>query len=269
MFNQKLCIVDFVGTIFDGKNLFCDAAEFLSSLKSKNFEILILCNSSLYSKEFIIDKLKEANASFDNVITIRELILKELSPKQRFYVVGSKDFVQFLKNEGYNIFTSDDHEQISIEEVKLLDNINGVVIATDPEFNFFKAALGTRYVIERQTDFYCVGGDRRFFENNGFYPGSFTLSTSIKTPSFKDPKIVGKPNEESIKTVFDYSKYNEVWVIGDNLDTDIEFGSRIKAKTCLVLTGVTGNTHNSLSKGSECTPTITCKVLKESIQHII
>ena len=126
----------------------------------------------------------------------------------------------------------------------MLNEINAVVVATDPNFNYFKAALGTRYVIEKKIKFYSIGGDRRFYENSHYYPGSYSLSTSIESPTYVKPTIIGKPDFETLKHIFDFSVYNDILVVGDNIETDIEFSRRIGAKSALVLTGVTNEKDN-------------------------
>lgn len=247
--NKKLCIIDFVGTLFDGTNIVPDAYKFCSTVKSNGYEIVVYSNSTLISKQTISSYLHKANIdciSDNHIYTLSSIASTQFKKDkvQNLYCICSDLFKEELKKEGFNVYRSEDHKQETIVEVPLLNDIDAVVVGTDDKFNYFKAALGTRYVIEKKVKFYSIGGDRRFFENSHYYPGSFTLSTSIESPSYTKPMIIGKPDFETFKQVFDYTTYNDILIVGDNIETDIEFAKNIGAKSALVLTGVTNEKDN-------------------------
>ena len=50
---NKLCIIDYVGTLFDGTSIVPDAQKFCSSLKLNGYEIVVYSNTSLISKQTI------------------------------------------------------------------------------------------------------------------------------------------------------------------------------------------------------------------------
>lgn len=247
--SKKLCILDYVGTLYNGTAIFENAKNLISALQSKDFDIIILSNSPLYSKQTIINELQKSgitDLSSVQVYPISLLASLQLHQdhQQKLFCICDDLLKEELKSNGFEILLSEDHSQVSIEEVPLIDGIDAVVVSIDHQFNTFKAGLATRYVIEKKTNFYSVGGDRRFKENGPFYPGSFTLATSIETPSFKSPVIIGKPNVDNVKLAFDFTKYQDIIVIGDNVDTDIEFGRKIGAKTYLVMTGSADRNDN-------------------------
>lgn len=265
--SKKLCILDFVGTLYNGSSLFEDASKFCSSIKSKGYEIIIYSNSSLLTKQTIFDNLHKSNINSidnDHIYTISSLTISQLKKDNvhKLFCICSDLFKEELIKEGFDVYRSEDHKQDSISEVPLIDGIEAVVVGTDPKFNFTKAALGTRYVIEKKAKFYSIGGDRRFFENSHYYPGSCSLSMSIQSPTSVDPIIIGKPDVETFKQVFDYTVYDDILVVGDNIETDIEFAKRIGAKSALVLTGVT-NKKDNLS-GIE----IVCNNLEEVLNAV-
>ncbi|RLF85012.1 HAD family hydrolase, partial [Thermococci archaeon] len=81
----------------------------------------------------------------------------------------------------------------------------------------------------------------------------------------KEPLIIGKPNKPIFEVVKEKLDADEIWVVGDRLDTDIAFAKRINAKAIMVLTGV--NTLEDIEK-SEIKPDVVMPSIKELPKYL-
>jgi 4-nitrophenyl phosphatase len=89
--------------------------------------------------------------------------------------------------------------------------------------------------------FIGTNADRALPVEEGFWPGSGSLSAGIAASTGVEPRFIGKPEP----VIMQYAMKRlgiapgETLVVGDNLETDILAGVRSGMDTLLVLTGVT------------------------------
>lgn len=244
LINMKLILLDFEGVLFRGNQAVPNAGRFLTAISSNSgTKIKIVTNSTRFSSKEISDLIF---TNFDVRIDEADIVNGKRMMENRIkkdgikkvYLIGDEKLVKELRSDRINVLTLEDHKDDKIEEIPLDEDVDAVIVAQDFNFWYKKAALATRYVIEKKCKFYVVGNDTRFaWENNEVIPGPYTLSACIKTATFKEPIIIGKPsvddNELSTK------EYNEGIVIGDNQKRDVAFSKKLGAKSVIILTGIT------------------------------
>lgn len=237
----KTLLIDLEGTLLLGENAIHGAAEFVSKHQSLGNEVFVLSNTSKWSSKYITDLLEKSGIKIptSNIITGAKLTISELKKQniRSVCVLGNESFINELKDSGLDVISYDDHEGKAIELFKLNDNVQAVVVAEDFKYNFNRATLVVRYMIEKNATFYCVGGDSQVPEPKDYLsPGAYALASAPITATNIIPTVIGKPN---LSTVLEFiPKSEETWVIGDNADIDVKFANEAGFKSALVLTGL-------------------------------
>lgn len=288
---KKISIfLDFEGTVFDGVQFFPQFNQFIESIsKHSNVNLSIITNSPTFSSQVLAEKLKDHinNANIKNslkIIDASKIVISNLhkliNEKQihAVFALVSDNLFNDLKKEfgnSINIYRPSDHDGITdqiAENINLKNDVDAIIIGVDEEnFSFCTISLATRYVIEKKAKYLVVGGDHQFRRGDNFVPGAYALATPVRTASYVEPFIIGKPNLNSLKN---NSEFNEIltnsinncetWVIGDNIETDIKFADEIKAKSILVLTGVAKEEDLLKPEYQAFKPTFVCKDLNEA-----
>jgi len=98
---------------------------------------------------------------------------------------------------------------------------------------------GCHYVATNLDSFLPTKGDKRI-------PGTGSLVNFVTTAAQKDPIVVGKPStlsREILEATHGSFNPERTVMVGDRLDTDINFGNSCGFKTIFVLTGVNKLSH--------------------------
>lgn len=120
------------------------------------------------------------------------------------------------------------------------DNADTVVQGLDRVFDYamLRKAMnllrgGARYIL--------TNPDVRLPAEGGFLPGAGSIAAAIETASGAKPVIIGKPS----RIITDFAlemldlPASSVWMVGDNMRTDMLAGKNASCRTALILTGVT------------------------------
>lgn len=119
------------------------------------------------------------------------------------------------------------------------DEADYVVQGVDRTFDYEKLTKAVRFILDGAL-FVSTNQDRLLPAENGFLPGSGSICAAIETATQTKPVVIGKPSP----ILMDYAlrkiglPKEDVWMIGDNIDTDIAGGKAVQCRTALVLTGV-------------------------------
>ncbi|WP_456321597.1 HAD-IIA family hydrolase, partial [Palaeococcus sp. (in: euryarchaeotes)] len=107
--------------------------------------------------------------------------------------------------------------------------------------------------------------DTTYPSEEGIVPGAGSILAALKASTGKDPLIIGKPNEPVYEIVKEKLEADEIWVVGDRLDTDIAFAKRIGAKAIMVATGV--NTLEDVER-SDVKPDLVLPTIRELVEYL-
>jgi len=144
-----------------------------------------------------------------------------------------------IDNESHNgVFTWEQIEQIIPDQ-----SIGAVLCGMDIRMNYYKtsyAFLCLRHL--PKCLFLATNSDSTFPATKGkLFPGGGATFSPLITATGMKPLILGKPETLMLDVLI--SKFgldrSRTCMIGDRLDTDIQFGRRGNLKTLLVFTGVT------------------------------
>jgi len=152
--------------------------------------------------------------------------IKRHHPKARVYVISEGGLKKEIKGIG----------------LKTTENENANVVATglDPHINFEKLVKAFR-AIYNGAIFITSNADRIYPTEKGLLPGSGTIAAFLEYGTRKKPIVIGKPSPHLIEAVLEDNdlKKKEVFIVGDNYETDLKAAKRLKIKCALVLSGIT------------------------------
>jgi NagD protein len=229
--NIKLFIMDVDGTISLDKTLFEGSADTINSMRQSGRRICLFTNnSSLGATDYIL-KLKKMGLSIDktelftsNLAAVQYLVKQQKG--RSAYILGTKsaraDFVAagILQTE---------------------KNPDVVVLTLDQKMTYQRLSKACIF-IEKGAFFVSTHDDLTCISRRGFLPDAGAFLGLIKLTTGRDPDVIcGKPYAYSASALLERYKLkpDEVAMIGDRLQTDIQFGVANGFKSILVLSGTT------------------------------
>ncbi|MBI5227134.1 HAD-IIA family hydrolase [Candidatus Micrarchaeota archaeon] len=226
----KAYIFDLDGTLYRGKTPIPGTAQILEKLRAEGKIVLFYTNAGTKSREGIVEKLTNMGirARKEEIYCGSYLLAKYMKknyPNKTVFVVGEIGIFEELEIEG--IEPSYDQAEV-------------VAVGLDRHFNYEKLAKSLE-LINNGATFIASNTDNTFPTEHGDRPGCGAIVAAIEVASKKKPEVVGKPNTYAIDLIKkDHNlKNSEILMVGDRLDTDIQFAKNCKIKSALVLTGTT------------------------------
>lgn len=125
-------------------------------------------------------------------------------------------------------------------------SVRAVICGLDQRLSYSSISLAHRYLTEMDGNneeriFIATNCDPTFPVTAGIHlPGSGSVISLLQTSTGRTPFVMGKPERymlDAILTDKGFDK-NRTLMIGDRLDTDVSFASRLGIHSLLVLTGV-------------------------------
>lgn len=172
----------------------------------------------------------------------------EFPQDKKVYVVGGEGILEELQLAGFTGLggPEDGQRMVELKKIHFFEHdksVGAVVVGLDPYINYYKLQYATLCIRENPgclfiaTNRDAVGNMTDLQE----WPGAGCMVAAVCGSTQKEPVVVGKPSTFMMefllkKLCVDTSR---MCMIGDRLDTDIQFGETAGCKTLLVLSGVT------------------------------
>lgn len=192
-------------------------------------------------------------------------ILKLPAPKNKVFVLGESGIEQELAAENVPYIGGTDpsfrrdmtpEDFASIGNGSALDPDVGVVLSgLDFHINYLKMATAFAY-LQRGATFLATNTDSTLPMDHSLFPGAGSVGAPLVKAMGREALALGKPSQAMMDAVegrfqFDRSR---TCMIGDRLNTDIQFGIDGKlGGTLAVLTGVSKK-EDFLAEGAETVP---------------
>ncbi|QQK78409.1 TIGR01457 family HAD-type hydrolase [Salicibibacter cibarius] len=224
-------IMDLDGTIYNGKEVIKESADFVHALADRQIPYMFLTNNSSRTPTEIADKLKRMNvpATSEHIYTSSLAMAAYVRAYWHWplhaYVIGSRGLVSAL-------------EEI---EVHFTDrNPDVVIVGIDRFFTYEKLATAQAALFNGAT-LLATNADNAIPTEDGYMPGNGSIVAAIAKASGSPPMFVGKPEQWIVEQSLSILKTAkaETLLIGDNYDTDMLAGIRAGVPTLHVDTGVT------------------------------
>ncbi|KAK7683582.1 hypothetical protein QCA50_013420 [Cerrena zonata] len=248
-------LFDCDGVLWEGDRLIDGAIEVLQLLREKKKSVLFVTNNATKSRKSYktkFDKLGvEAHvdeifgSAFASAVYISSVL--KLPKDKKVYVIGMSGIEEELKEEGISYIGGTDPADYTLEPFSLANftpdpSVGAVLCGLDTAINYTKLSKAFQYLIRNPgCAFLATNEDSTYPAADGLLPGAGSISAPLRYAYAKDPISIGKPNGtmlECIKAKHDFDPKRTL-MIGDRLNTDIQFGKNGGLDTLLVLTGIT------------------------------
>lgn len=263
--NNDVFLFDCDGVVWRGNNIINGIVECYNWLKSLNKKVYFITNNSLKSRIGYVKRFHELNINInENEIYCTAYAAAKylynnnfhLLTNKKVYVISSGDGItdelsllniKYIKSKEIKEIEKDNNN--TYIEMDYDKNVNAVIVGIDLTFNYSKLQYA-QLCINNNKDclFIATNTDSNVnLTENHLWCGAGTMVNSVLSsikPNIKTkPDIIcGKPNNfmlNDILTTLPNISRNKICMIGDRLDTDIEFGKINGLNTLLVLSGVT------------------------------
>ncbi|MFE5320379.1 TIGR01457 family HAD-type hydrolase [Paenibacillus sp. NPDC056579] len=223
-------LLDLDGTLYHGDSPIAGAASFIQWLKEQGYPYLFVTNNSSRTPEQVVEHFAKVGieASPEEVLTSSQaaaLYMQERKLGNRAYIIGENGLQQAMRDAGFESVTE--------------GQADFVVQGIDRSFNYELLAEAVSR-IRAGAEFVLTNPDHLLPWNNELRPGAGSIGASIERASQTEPVVIGKPSP----IIMNYAirklglPAEQIWVVGDNLLTDIRGGIAAQCRTALVLTGL-------------------------------
>jgi len=252
-------LFDCDGVLWSGDHLFEKVPETIQMLRSKGKQLVFVTNNSTksradYKKKF--DKLgipaevdEVFGSSYSAAVYINR-ILNLPAPKNKVFVLGESGVEQELEAEGVPYIGGTDpafrrdiepEDFTNIANGSMLDPDVGIVLSgLDFHSNYLKTAIAFQY-LQRGAKYLATNIDSTLPMAHTLFPGAGSSGAGLAKAIGREPLSLGKPSQAMMDAVEGKFKFDRsrTCMIGDRLNTDIQFGIDGKlGGTLAVLTGV-------------------------------
>lgn len=259
-------LLDLDGTLYNGDRPIPYAAEFIGWLRERGYPFLYLTNNSSRTPEQIASHLAASgiDATTSEVLTSSQaaaMYLKDAGLERGpVMCIGETGLQQALTEAGFELVgVEEDHRRVT-----------AVVQGIDRTFSYEKLFKAVRYIRAGAT-YVLTNPDHLLPWNGELSPGAGSISASIERASETAPVVIGKPSPVIMR--YAIAKLGlapeEIWAVGDNMNTDIRGGADAKCRTALVLTGLANdsNVEEHIARAG-VRPELVCLHLMELAEQI-
>ncbi|KAI0943030.1 hypothetical protein AcW1_002767 [Taiwanofungus camphoratus] len=185
----------------------------------------------------------------------------KLPKDKKVYVIGMSGLEEELREEGISFIGGTDPADNTLEPFSLANfspdpSVGAVLVGLDTSVNYTKLSKAFNYLLRnRGCAFLATNTDSTYPTAEGLLPGAGSISAPLRFSLGKDPISIGKPAQtmlDCIKAKHNFDPKRTI-MVGDRLNTDIEFGKAGGLATLLVLTGIT---QESEITGPNPSPTV-------------
>jgi 4-nitrophenyl phosphatase len=255
-------LIDLDGTLYSGHNAIPQALDFITLLQQKKLPFLLLTNNSSRLPEEVAAHLHEVTGievSTDAIFTSAQAAAQYITNQQKqasVYCIGEKGLQHAIEAEGHILTAA--------------TTPNFVVQGIDRKFTYEKLEKAVQYITEGAI-FINTNPDHLLPSGERPHPGAGSLAAAIEMASQVKPIVIGKPSSIIMNYALERMGLPaaDVWVIGDNIHTDIGGGKLVGCLTALVLTGLaTAENVQQQIEASLIQPDLICLHLKELAEEL-
>ncbi|CAG8634453.1 4130_t:CDS:2 [Gigaspora rosea] len=247
----KLCNISHYQSFIDKFDTFlldCDGKK-----------LLFITNNSAKSRANYLEKFKKLNieayedeifcSSYASAYYLKNVL--KFPKEKKIYIVGESGIADELALEGIRHcglsviinFLDNNIQTFKSDDIVSDPEVGAVVCGLDRYINYTKLAKALHYLKSNSDCIFLVTNDDATFPLKDFVaPGAGSIAASIIKAVGREPDgIMGKPNKPMMDCIAQKFKLNNerTCMIGDRLETDVQFGINGGISTLAVLTGIT------------------------------
>lgn len=253
-------IFDCDGVIWTGDSPVPGAKKALERLQALGKKTIYVSNNATKRLDQYVGKfchlglpVPDEAQIMSSAVATAVYLSKELKPSGKgAYVIGEPGLFDTLESQGIPTVGRnhgdrhfDDFKKLGISDGATLaaeQNIGAVVVSFDGKINYFKLAYAT-VLLRSNPDILFVATNRDQASPlvpHVLVPGGGSMVSAVATAAGREPVLTGKPSQTLARTIIDAHGLDasRTLMVGDRLNTDIQFGKAGGFRTLLVLSGV-------------------------------
>ncbi|KAI8146307.1 HAD-like domain-containing protein [Fennellomyces sp. T-0311] len=261
-------LFDCDGVLWEGTKLIPGVDKAMEELRKRGKKVYFVTNNSTKSRTSFLKKFQGFNmqaelheifsSAFATAAYLKQVL--HFPADKKVYIIGMTGIQEELNAEGIRTCGGDEDVDAVFGDEPIPDDpeVGAVVIGLDLKVNYTKYAKAFTYLKRNPgCHFILTNGDTTFPTHGNLVPGAGSIAAPIMKALNREPDaILGKPAQNMLEAIF--AEYNlqpcKTVMIGDRLDTDIDFGNQGGIETLCVLTGVTSK-DEMLSPNNKIKPT--------------
>jgi len=275
LLDYETYLFDCDGVLWHGDHLIEGALDVLSFLRSKQKRIIFVTNNASKSRKAYKKKFDDlgVEAEVDEIFGSAYASAVYLSSVLKFkkedkvYIIGMSGVEEELEAEGLTYCGGTDPADskagfFSLDDFVDDPTIKAVLCGLDVNINYTKLSKAFQYLTRNEgCHFIATNEDSTYPVKGGVLPGSGAISAPLRYMLKKDPVSIGKPKKAMLDAIVAKQQFDrkKAIMVGDRLDTDIQFGIDGGIDTLLVLTGITQEAEISGPNASPVKPTYITK----------
>jgi phosphoglycolate/pyridoxal phosphate phosphatase family enzyme len=248
-------IFDCDGVLWTAEQAIPGAAACVNGLMKAGKEVYFVTNNALKHRNEHMKKLHGlgfTDVRPDQVYSsgfATAMYLKKLKMTGKVFTTGMDGLVKEFREAGLDTIGGEDFSKglanmtvKDARELPLDPAVRAVVVSFGAYVNYAVLALATRYLMEPGVLFIATNSDKLSPQAGVLMPASGMLVAGIEHATGRKATLIGKPEQLLLSAIFDCNpalQRARSIMIGDRLDTDIDFGRRGGLHTLLVLSGTT------------------------------
>ena len=221
-------VFDLDGVVYLGSTPIPGASGAIASLRDLGWQILFATNNSTKTPETIVQVLEDRagiSVASSTIITSGMATVSYLNDlgAESALVVGSPQLRETVQRGNISIVENGAADAVVVGLMRSL----------------------TQEIIERAAQairggaaFVATNTDESFPTPNGPVPGAGATVRAVADAAKRPFVVCGKPEEPMVKLVSRKLESNNVWMVGDRLETDIAFAKRAGWGSVLTLSGI-------------------------------
>lgn len=244
-------IIDCDGVLWAAGKELQDAVKTVRFLQKLDKKLIFVTNNSTKSRQECLQKFQDLG--LDDIVSYQQIIpstyacaeyLKTTRHPAKVFAIGSTGLRQELQDAGFQVL----HEAPLITSEKDFSHlqvdpeIQAVVVGCDFALSYSKIAYAS-LCLQKNESCAFVATSRDSFDQltDRKIPGMTASISGIESCTGVFPSVMGKPSSWLMDHVIEQHELNRTrtCMIGDRLDSDMQFGRNGNIATLLVLTGCT------------------------------
>ena len=254
-----LLLVDLDGVVYRGRRPVPGVAAVLADRAAGGDDVLYVTNNSMHYRADYVERLEAMGApvAVDRIVTSARATALHLAHHEpavrRVLVVGAPGLRRELADVGLEVIDAGERADLLahrsaeaddatgiVDEFEIAGRPDAVVVGLDQDITYGKLAIAS-IAIRAGSRFIATNRDPAIPTEHAFRPGAGAIVAAVETTTGVTPISVGKPApailEEAARIVG--APACDAIVIGDGLATDIAGAHAIRARSVLMLTGIT------------------------------
>jgi len=221
-------VLDLDGVVYLGTRGVPGTTEALMDLEAAGWHLVFATNNSTATPRQVEKHIEERTGFRSSHASIVTSALAAATWTARNHrsalVVGEPSVSEALSDAGVDVVTRGPAE--------------AVVVGLDRNITY-EAISEAASLIRSGAIFVATNNDATYPTPQGPVPGAGSIVAAIATASATAPIVCGKPEEPMLELVRAKVRGNQVWVVGDRLETDIAMALTAGWESVLVHTGIT------------------------------